>query len=61
MKLWIYFLLGAGLGVTIPDGFTKSKSFDELKWERLAKQRELRRATEQRYEACMAQCRRVCK
>ncbi len=45
---------------TTPPTAPKGKTFDELKWERLAKRRELRIATERRYEACVRQCEKSC-
>lgn len=61
MKLIIGGILGFILGISIPAALPAVKSFDELKWERLALHREKRRATERRYESCVRQCERACK
>jgi hypothetical protein len=50
------------LGITVAIGLPAiGKTFDEKKFEQLAKHREIRRANERRYEACMEQCRSTCR
>jgi len=49
-------------GITVVIAWpAEGKTYDERKFEQLAKHRELRRANESRYEACMTQCREQCR
>lgn len=62
MKQAAVFLCGLVFGITVVIAWpAESKTYDERKFERLAKHRELRRANERRYEACMTQCREQCR
>lgn len=55
-----WLLIGLFTALWIQDTFAARES-DEQKWERLAKQKEQRRAIEFKYESCMSQCRKTCK
>lgn len=52
--------IGAVLFVAYPAG-AEQKSFDERKWERIEKNRELRRVKEARFESCARSCLERCK
>lgn len=55
-----FLILGLLLGLSINDSFGRGES-DAQKWERLAKAREIRRANEFKFEACIASCQDKCK
>ena len=55
-------LAAFALGITVAIGLPAlGKTYDEKKFERLKQHREVRRAEERRYEACMMQCRSTCR
>lgn len=53
--------LGTILGFILAGAPTIAQTFDERKWERLQQQREVRRATEYKYETCARACQEKCK
>lgn len=52
--------VGAILFVAYP-AEAEQRTFDEKKWERIERNREIRRATEARYEACARRCLEGCR
>lgn len=56
MKTFISLLIGACLGLSIDSALPRPKSFDEAKAERLAIQRDKRRAIEREYLSCLSAC-----
>lgn len=62
MKEAAVFVCGIMFGITVVIAWpAEGKTFDERKFERLAKHREIRRANERRYEACILECMSTCK
>jgi hypothetical protein len=52
-------LVGLFVTLSIQDAFPRES--DTQKWERLQKNKEMRRAIEAKYEACVNHCSRSCK
>lgn len=57
----ILITMGILAGLFLYEAHGAAKTFDERKWERLEKQRQIRRVIEARYEECAQQCLRNCK
>ena len=60
MRDGLMLILGLLVGLSVYESFGASKTFDEKKWERIQKNREIRRANEFRYESCARECLQKC-